>query len=121
MEGLFFVTVCIAVCHEIHEIEEVFQRNICLLGRDGFAAVSRVVANHADEIDSAKNVIAHHILEFHGVNERHKVILIGHNQAIVHRIHPLDGKFRCSADIEDAGGQINPIQLLRSHRSVGKG
>ena len=64
--------------------------------------------------------IADNILEFYRVNESDKGVLIGHNEAAVNRIHPLDSKLGSSPNIKDTRCRINAIQFLSSNCSIGK-
>ena len=101
------VVLTVAIGHEVQEYIEVLQTQRRLLLGDFLAGVGGVVSHAADQIHPPPDVCAHDVPEVFGIHETHQRILIGHNQRLVHGIHPLHGKLHRPAAVQDAGGGVD--------------
>ena len=101
------VVLTIAIGHEVQEYIEVFQTQRRLLLGNLFTAVCGVIARAANKIHTPPEVSANDIPEVLGVHQADQCILIGHDQRLVHRIHPLHGKLHRPAAVQHAGGGVD--------------
>lgn len=71
------ISLCLhELCNEIKEIEEVLKGKLGLLGRNGLSAVGRVIAHHANEVQTPIQVITNDVLELHRIDKSDQRILI---------------------------------------------
>ena len=96
------VLISIAVCHEVKKVEKIFERKLRLFGCNLLGAMSRVIAQHANKVDSSIEVIVNNISEFFGIDQTDQLILIWHSERTVNGIHPFDSKLQSPSNIEQA-------------------
>ena len=101
------VVLTIAIGHEVQEYIEVFQTQRRLLLGNLFTAVCGVIAHAADQIHPPPDVRANDIPEVLGVHQADQCILIGHDQRLVHGVHPLHRKLHRPAAVQDAGRRVD--------------
>mgnify|MGYP002514540843 CR=1 FL=1 len=90
----------------IKENKEVFKAELCLLLRYLFAAMRCIVAELADEFHTAPDVVSDDIAELLVIHQADEIVLIGHDEITVNRIHPFDRKLHCSATVKYARRRI---------------
>ena len=101
------VVLTIAIGHEVQEYIEVFQTQRRLLLGNLFTAVCGVIARAANKIHTPPEVSANDIPEVLGVHQADQCILIGHDQRLVHRVHPLHRKLHRPAAVQHTGRRID--------------
>ena len=89
------------------EYKEIFKAKLCLLLRYLFAAVSRIVAELADEFHTAPDIVSDNIAELLVIHKADEVVLIGHDEITVNRIHPFDRKLHRPAAVQHAGIHVD--------------
>ena len=115
------VVLTIAIGHEVQEYIEVFQTQRRLLLGNLFTAVCGVIARAANKIHTPPEVSANDIPEVLGVHQADQCILIGHDQCLVHRVHPLHRKLHRPAAVQHAGGGVDMQNFFCRYCYGGKG
>ena len=110
----------IAIRHKIKENVQVFKAESGLFLGDFFAAVGGIVPHTADKIHAPPDVRADNIPEILGVHQADQRVLIGHDQRLIHRVHPFYGKLHRPAAVEDAGGWVDMQDALSGDGNRGK-
>lgn len=101
------IVFAVTISHEVQKHIEVFQTQRRLLLRDLFAGVGGVVARAANKIHTPPEGSANDIPEVLGVHQADQCILIGHDQRLVHRVHPLHRKLHRPAAVQHTGRRID--------------
>ena len=97
----------VAIGHKVQKDIEAFQAQRRLLLGDLLPRVGGVVADAANEVHPAPDVLTNDVPEVLGVHQAHKGILIGHDQSLIHGVHPLDGELHRPAAVQHAGGGVD--------------
>ena len=97
----------VAIGHKVQKDKEVFQAQRRLLLGDLLPRVGGVVADAANEVHPPPDVRAYNVPEVLGVHQAHKGILIGHDQSLVHGVHPFHSELHRPAAVQDAGSRVD--------------
>ena len=62
-----------------------------------------LVSHTPDKIKTPPKTVIHQIFEFFRMQECNQIVLIGHDESLIHGIHPLDGKFHGTPAVDNAG------------------
>ena len=114
------IVFAVAICHKIKENVQVFKAEFGLFLGDFFAAVGSVIPHTADKIHAPPDVRADNIPEVLGVHQTDQRVLIGHDQRLIHRVHPFYGKLHRPAAVEDAGRRVDMQDALGGDGNRGK-
>ena len=101
------VVLTIAIGNKVQKGIEVFQTQRRLLLGDLLAGVGGGVADAANEVHPPPDVRAYNVPEVLGVHQAHKGILIGHDQTLVHGVHPFYGELHRPAAVQHTGGGVD--------------
>ena len=107
VEGPLGVICAVAVGHEIQKDKEVFQTQRRLLLADFLPRVGGVVAQGADQLHPAPDVLTNDVPEILVIHQRNQPVVIGQHQRAVHGIHPLDGKLHGPPAVQHAGSRVD--------------
>ena len=97
----------VAVGDKIHEVKQILYAQLSLLNGDAVAGVSGAVADLADEVHAADDIIIHYVTELLCRHQHREAVVIRHFQSAVDRIHPLDRELHRPAAVERAGVGID--------------
>ena len=115
------VAVGVAVGDEIQEDVQIFQAHHCGGLGDFPVVVGGGVALFADQIHAPPDVGADDGAELLPVHEALEVVLPGHVQLGVHRVHPLHRKLHRPPAVQNTRRRIDVQDLLRRNGHLGKG
>ena len=115
------VAVGVAVGHEIQKNVQIFQAHHCGGFGDLPVVVGGGVALFADQIHAPPDVGADDGAELLPVHEALEVVLIGHVQLGVHRVHPLHRKLHSPPAVQNTRRRVDVQDLLRRNGHLGKG
>lgn len=97
----------VAIGHKVQKGIEVFQTQRRLLLGNLLPRVGGGVADAANEVHPPPDVRAYNVPEVLGVHQAHKGILIGHDQTLVHGVHPFYGELHRPAAVQHTGGGVD--------------
>ena len=97
------IILSVAVGDEIHEVKQILYTQLSLLNSDLLTGVGGSVADLADEVHTAQDIVPRDIAELLGGHQHRECFVIRHFQVLVDRIHPLDRELHRPAAVERAG------------------
>ncbi len=101
------VVFSVAIGHKIQKDIEVFQTQLRLFASNFLTGMGGVVAHTTDQIHPPPDVRAHNVAKILGIHETDQRVLIGHDQRLIHGVHPLHSKLHRPAAVQHTGSGVD--------------
>ena len=107
IKGLFVILLGIAVGDKIHEVKQILYTQLSLLNGDPLTGMGGAVADLADKVHAAQDILARDIAELFRGHQHRERFVIRQLEILIDRIHPLDRELHRPAAVERAGVGID--------------